>query len=64
MEAAIDSLGDYLETRFGSIAQELRRAEARDQRTAASLNDIYGRLREQDGVLQDLKDKLGGKARS
>ena len=63
MEAAIDSLGRYLETRLGSIAQELRRAEARDERTVGSLNDINGRLREQDLILQDLKDKLAAGAR-
>ncbi len=59
MEAAIDSLSRYLETRFSSIAQELRRAEARDERTVGSLQDIDGRLREQDRVLQDLREKLG-----
>lgn len=64
MEAAIDALGNFLETRFSSIAKELRRAEARDQRAAVSLNDIYGRLNEQDMVLKDLKTRLGKEARN
>ena len=63
MEDAIDSLGRYLETRLSSIAQELRRAEARDERTVGSLNDINGRLRDQDLILQDLKEKLAAGAR-
>ena len=64
LEAVIDTLGNYLEARLGSIAQELRRAEARDERAAGSLNDIYRRLREQDLVLADLKDKLVNTARN
>lgn len=58
MEAAIDTLSSFLETRFSSIAQELRRAEARDERTVASLKDINGRLHQQDMILQDLKKGL------
>ena len=59
MEAAIDSLSKYLETRFSAIAHELRRSEARDERTVASLKDIYDHLRQQDLVLQDLKKGRG-----
>lgn len=58
MEAAIDTLSSNLERRFSSIAQELRRAEDRDERTVASLKDIYGHLRQQDMILQDLKKGL------
>lgn len=64
MEAAIDTLSGFLETRFSSIAQELRRAEARDERTVASLKDINGRLRQQDIILQDLKKGLAKQPQS
>lgn len=58
IQADIASLRDLLETRLSSLAEELRRAEARDEWTAVQMREARGHLRKQDALLEEIRDTL------
>jgi len=56
--ADLRELREWLETRVYSIAQELRRAEARDEWQGAQLRRLDERLTRQDKTLDEIKALL------
>lgn len=58
VEADIGALGALFETRLFSIAEELRRAEARDEWMSAQLREARRALRDQGRMLEEIRSVL------
>lgn len=58
IESSLTYLGTYLETRFAALAGEYEHSAARYERIDRRISETLQRLRQQDLVLNEIKDEI------
>ena len=58
IDASLTYLGTYLETRFAALAADSDQSAAHYERIDRRITEMLQRLRQQDLVLNDMKDEI------